>query len=132
MRYGLASFFVLAGANHFVTPEWYLEHQMPPWIPFPLAALYVSGLAEVLGGIGLLVPRLRRWAGWGLVALLIAIFPANIHMASVSFGETGLGGETVGLLLRLLLQPVFIVVVLWAGRDGQNSISIPPTGKNWN
>lgn len=54
---------------------------MPPWLPFPVAANFVSGAAEIVGGIGVLIPRLRRIAGWGLIALLIAVFPANVQVA---------------------------------------------------
>ena len=80
LRGALALFFVLAGANHFRDPATYLG-MMPSWLPWPAAANYISGAAEVLGGIGLLVASTRRLAGWGLIALLIAIFPANLHVA---------------------------------------------------
>jgi uncharacterized membrane protein len=54
---------------------------MPPGLPAPLALVYLSGLLEVLGGLGLLWPRTRRLAGWGLLALAVAVFPANVYMA---------------------------------------------------
>ncbi len=77
---GLAAiFFVVAGSFHFVKPELYLQI-MPPYLPAPELLVAVSGLAEIAGGIGLLIRPLRRAAGWGLIALLIAIFPANIYM----------------------------------------------------
>ncbi|MBB3207334.1 putative membrane protein [Rhodopirellula rubra] len=76
----LAVLFVAAGANHFVNPEVYLRI-MPPSFPMPSKLVAVSGFFEIFGGVGVLVTRLRRPAGWGLVALLIAVFPANIHMA---------------------------------------------------
>ena len=117
LRYVLAFFFIVAGVNHFLMPEWYLQNQMPPWIPFPMAVLYVSGIAEILGGIGLLVPQVRLLAAWGLVALLIAVFPGNIHMASMAMRSGGLFGDTIGLLLRLPLQAVFIVAILWVSRE---------------
>ncbi len=71
--------FVLAGVNHFISPNFYVRI-MPQYLPAHLALVYVSGFFEVLGGIGVLIPKLRRAAGWGLIALLIAVFPANIHM----------------------------------------------------
>lgn len=76
----LAAFFVLAGMNHFLNPQPYLA-MIPPSLPFPGAANAISGAAEILGGIAILIPRLRRAAGWGLIVLLIAVFPANIYVA---------------------------------------------------
>ena len=79
-RYLAVIFFALAGVMHFLNAETYLEF-MPPYFPNPRLLVALSGLAEIAGGIGLLIPRLRRAAGWGLIALLIAVFPANIYMA---------------------------------------------------
>jgi uncharacterized membrane protein len=77
---------------------------MPPYVPWHRAMVELSGAAEILGGIGLLIPRVRRAAALGLVALLIAVFPANIYMATNPI-EAGAG---------LLLQPILIWWVLWA------------------
>ena len=81
-RYTLALLFVLAGLWHFVHPATYLAI-MPPMLPQPLLLVYLSGVAELLGGLGLLPDRTRRLAGWGLIALLVAVFPANVYMALV-------------------------------------------------
>ena len=81
-RYALALLFVLAGIWHFVHPATYLAI-MPPQLPAPLALVYVSGIFEMLGGLGLLSARTRRLAGWGLLALLVAVFPANVYMALI-------------------------------------------------
>ena len=81
-RYALALLFVLAGVWHFVHPATYLAI-MPPQLPQPQALVYASGFFEILGGLGLLWPRTRRLAGWGLLALLVAVFPANVYMALV-------------------------------------------------
>lgn len=78
----LALLFVAAGGWHFVRPGTYLRI-MPPALPAPLLLVYVSGVAEIAGGLGLLLPATRRWAGWGLVALLVAVFPANVYMALI-------------------------------------------------
>ncbi len=75
-----AVFYVVAGALHFIKPAPYLRI-MPPYIPSHAAMVRVSGAFEILGGIGLLVPRLTVPAAWGLIALLVAVFPANVHMA---------------------------------------------------
>jgi uncharacterized membrane protein len=75
-----AIFFILAGAFHFLRPELYLKI-MPPCFPDPRLLVAVSGAAEIAGGVGLLIRPLRCAAGWGLIALLIAVFPANLYMA---------------------------------------------------
>ena len=110
-RWLLATFFVAAGANHFRTPEIYLG-MMPPWLPWPAALQAVAGAAEILGGIGLLVPRTRRAAGWGLIALLVAIFPANLHVA-LAGRMPGFDFSPLTLWLRLPFQAVFIAWVWW-------------------
>jgi uncharacterized membrane protein len=79
LRVLAAIFFVMAGTFHFLRPELYLQI-MPPYFPAPQLLVVVSGIAEIAGGIGLLIRPLRRAAAWGLIALLIAIFPANVYM----------------------------------------------------
>ncbi len=76
----LGVLFVAAGILHFLIPQTYARI-VPPYLPAPLTLVYISGLFEVAGGIGVLIPSLRQAAGWGLIALLIAVFPANIYMA---------------------------------------------------
>jgi len=71
--------FTLAGINHFVQPDVYTKI-MPPHLPAQLMLVYVSGVFEILGGVGIMVPRLRRSAGCGLIALLLAVSPAHVHM----------------------------------------------------
>lgn len=108
----LACFFVVAGANHFRTPEIYLG-MMPPWLPWPLILVQVSGVAEILGGIGALLPRTRRFSGWGLLVLLIAIFPANLHVA-LQGRMPGFDFSPVILWLRLPLQILLLGWVWWS------------------
>lgn len=110
----IAVLFVVAGVLHFVIPDLYVQI-VPPYLPFPLALVYLSGLAEILGGIGVLVPKLRAWAGWGLVALLIAVFPANLYMA-MEPEAVGMANAALGLWLRLPLQFLLIAWVWWAAR----------------
>ena len=78
--FGLSAFFIYFGIDHFVNPDFYLSI-MPPAFPLHEEAVYISGFFEVLGGVCVLIPRLRKIAGWGLVALLIGVYPANIYMA---------------------------------------------------
>lgn len=113
-RWVLALFVIVAGVNHFLAPEIYLG-MMPPWLPFKDAANIISGAAEIAGGLGLLIPRFRRAAAWGLIVLLVAIFPANIQVA-LQGTMPGLENAPPSVLwLRLLFQPVFIAWVWWVG-----------------
>ena len=106
--------FVAAGVLHFLRPGPYVQI-VPPFLPYPLALVYISGAAEILGGIGVLIPSLRTSAGLGLIALLIAVFPANLYMA-LAPERAGLGVEPLWLWLRLPLQVVLIAWVWWATR----------------
>ncbi len=101
---GLAGFFLNVGVDHFINPEFYLAI-MPPSFPLHAEAVYISGFFEILGGVCLLVPRLRKIAGWGLVVLLICVYPANIYMALTpeAFPEIPLSL----LYFRLALQFLF-------------------------
>ena len=78
--YVVGLLFVLAGANHFYMPMFYVN-MMPNGLPFPLELVYISGVMEIVLGGGVMIPQFRKWSAYGLVALLIAVFPANINMA---------------------------------------------------
>jgi uncharacterized membrane protein len=106
--------FVLAGILHFVKPRMY-EAIMPPWLPRHRELVYASGVAEIAGGAGLLVPAVRRPAGWWLIATLVAVFPANVHMALHADRFRVPGGRNA-LLARLPFQAVFIAWVRAAMR----------------
>ena len=105
--------FAAAGVNHFVGTPFY-ESIMPPYIPWHYALVILSGVAEVVLGIALLIPKLSRIAAWGLILLLVAVFPANIHMAM----NPGLYPTIpeFALFLRLLLQGVLILWAYWYSR----------------
>ncbi len=107
--YIAAVFYIVAGSLHFAKPEPYLKI-MPPYLPWHLALVYMSGVAEIAGGAGLLVPMVRRAAAWGLVAMLIAIFPANINMAMHPVESGAAALSPVLLWGRLPLQ---IVLIWW-------------------
>lgn len=108
--------FVLAGALHFVRPRWY-EAIMPPYLPHHRELVYASGAAEIAGGLGLMVPRTRRPASWWLVATLVAVFPANVHMAMHPDQFPQVPGGRVALLIRLPFQGIFIAWVRVAARS---------------
>lgn len=110
---GLAVVFVAAGVNHFVMPEVYVRI-MPPYLPAPKALVYLSGAFEILGGLGVLPRATRAAAGWGLVALLIAVFPANLHMAL--HPEQFASVPAWALYARLPFQLVLIGWAYWATR----------------
>jgi uncharacterized membrane protein len=107
--------FIVAGALHFVIPRVY-RRIMPPYIPAPDAMVYASGVAEIAGGAGLLHPRTRRAAGWWLIATLVAVFPANVHMALHPGDYPQIPGGAPALWARLLLQGVFMAWVMKAMR----------------
>jgi uncharacterized membrane protein len=118
LRWILAVFFVAAGLNHFREPAVY-EGMMPPSLPWHAALIAVSGACEVLGGIGIIMPSTRRAAGWWLIALLVAIFPANLHVALMG-RMPGFSFSPMVLWLRLPFQAVFIAAVAWvAVADGR-------------
>ncbi|MEO6096253.1 MAG: DoxX family protein [Fibrobacteria bacterium] len=98
-----------AGANHFFSPGWYLK-AMPPVLPYPRPLVYLSGLLEMALGLALLSPKLERKASWGLTALLLAVFPANISMALRPEAFPAL--KPWLLWLRLPFQFVLIALVL--------------------
>jgi uncharacterized membrane protein len=112
----LAGFFVLAGAMHFVIPRSY-EAIMPRYLPMHGEAVVVSGVAEIAGGLAVLHPRLRYpFARWWLLALLAAVFPANLWMATNPEEVRGLDLERIprwALWARLPLQPL---AMLWVWR----------------
>ena len=110
----LALLFICAGANHFRSPEIYLQI-MPPFLPAPAALVWISGVAEILGGFGLLLEPTRRLAALGLILLLLAVFPANIYGA---LHGMNLHGRTVPpwiLWTRLPLQLPLLAWVYFAG-----------------
>lgn len=107
-RWILALAFVAAGVNHFLSPKLYME-LMRSYLPWHLGLIYVSGIAEMLLGVGVLFPRYRRMAGWGLIMLLIAVFPANIHAALHGFRSV----PSWILWGRLPVQLVLIAWVYW-------------------
>lgn len=110
LQWILAVAMIAAGTNHFISPNFYLR-MMPPVLPAPLFLIYLSGVFEIVLGITLLMPKFTRFAAYGLIALLIAVFPTNVYMAMNPqlFPEFGL----TALYLRLPLQFVLIALTFW-------------------
>jgi uncharacterized membrane protein len=106
---------LLAGAAHFTMTATYVAI-MPSYLPFPLALVYLSGVLEILLAIGLQIPATRRLAAWGLVALLIAVLPANINQAIHNLQPPGLEMSPTMLWVRLPMQLIFIAWAYWMTR----------------
>jgi uncharacterized membrane protein len=110
LRWLLAAFMTLAGLNHFLSTDVYVG-MMPAVLPAPLALVYVSGVAEMAGGLGLLPTRTRKLAAWGLIALFVAVFPANVNMA---VNGLPLGKHAVPLWALWARLPLQLVLIAWA------------------
>ena len=105
--------FVVAGVLHFIRPRSYIAI-MPPWLPAAAALVLVSGVFEILGGIGVLVPATRVAAGWGLIVLLLAVFPANIQMLLNARAAHASATAMAVLVARLPLQALLVYWVFRA------------------
>lgn len=110
LRFLAACAFVAAGVLHLARSDFY-ERLVPPAFPSPALLVFISGLAQIAGGAGLLISRLRRAAGWGLIALLIAVFPANIYMALTP--ERFPSISPWALWARLPMQALFVAWIWW-------------------
>ncbi|HVF70513.1 MAG TPA: hypothetical protein VM940_02795 [Chthoniobacterales bacterium] len=108
-RTALALFFTIAGAAHFLTPGPYLAI-VPPYIPWPGLVVALSGIAEFLGGLGVCFRATRFLAGWWLVALLVAIFPANIHALSTGMA---IGGHALPAWMLWARLPFQLLLIAW-------------------
>jgi uncharacterized membrane protein len=111
----LGTLFVIAGILHFIHTAVFVRI-MPPWLPQALLLVYVSGVCEVIGGIGILIPAFRKLAGLGLIALLLAVFPANVHMALNHQEFSSI--PAAFLWIRLPMQFVIIAWVWWSSCAG--------------
>ena len=103
-------FYIMAGINHFINPDWYVRI-VPPILPFKTAIVYISGILEIILGTLLIFPKRRFIASWGLILLLVAVYPANIYVALTN-GEVM---DTTPLIAwgRLPFQFVFIGLAYW-------------------
>ena len=119
-RYFLGALFIAAGLNHFWHTPFYVA-MMPPYLPAPLALVYLSGVAEIGLGALLLFSRWQVVAGWGLIALSVAVFPANVHMALNP--ELFTQFSPTGLWLRLPLQALVIAWAHWYTRPVSRTLS---------
>jgi uncharacterized membrane protein len=120
----LALLFIVAGLLHFIFPIPYLRI-MPPFLPWPRTLVWISGAAEMAGGLGLLLPVLRRASAYGLALLLVTVFPANLYMAVTHVPFPGLMGRSWIQWLRLPLQIPLILWVLHYRNESPKPRGIP-------
>lgn len=106
--YLMAALYILAGLNHFRVPRLYTR-MIPPALSSPKALNIISGFAEIILGAALCIPAISNWAAWGIIMLLVAVFPANVYMFTNQ--RAGMGAPRWMLLLRLPLQ---IALIAWA------------------
>ena len=114
-KYLLAIFMIGAGTMHFVNPEFFLKI-VPPYLPFHKELVLVSGVCEILLGVLLLIPKCSHLAAWGIIALLIAVFPANIYLFQ---NQDLMPASPLVHFLRLPLQGVFILWAYWHTRPAE-------------
>src|SRR6266850_3892031 len=111
-RYALATMLVFTASAHFTKMKHDLVRMMPDWIPQPMALIYFTGVCEIAGAIGLLVPSVRQPAGLALIVFFIVVFPANVKAARTG---VGLGGKRpTPLWLRASMQVLFIALTWWS------------------
>lgn len=118
----LAVFLIFAGLMHFARPEFFLKI-MPPYLPFPKELVLISGAFEIMLGASLWIPRVSRTAAWGIIALMLAVFPANIYLFQ---HQEILPAPPLVHLLRLPMQAVFILWAYWHTRP--NHEKLPSSG----
>jgi uncharacterized membrane protein len=117
--------FVTTGVLHFMRADLFVSI-MPSYLPAHRELVYLSGVFEILGAVGLMIPTLRRWAAWGLMALLLAVFPANVHMAMHPETFIAKGIPLWALYVRLPVQFLLIYALWWAVRPEKPIPSNPP------
>jgi len=108
--YLMSLFYISIGIKHFINVDWFMKI-MPPYLPYHKVLVYLSGVFEIIFGIMLVFEKTRFLAGWGLILLLIAVFPANIYLAQTN-GEA-MNISPVLAWGRLPFQAVFIGLAYW-------------------
>ncbi len=124
-RFILAIAIIFVGVTHFAVPQPYVKI-VPSQLPYPLQLVYLSGFFEILGGIGLLIPRVSQAAAWGLIALFIAVFPSNINMAVNHIKIDHIPSSPWFHAVRLPFQAVLIAWAWWYTKpsDGEEQAAI--------
>ena len=110
--YFMSSAYIYVGMRHFIDPDFFLAI-MPDYLPFHQEAVYISGFFEILLGGMLLFQKSRKVAGWGLIVLLIAVFPANIYLAQNEAAQQAIDISQTAAIVRLPFQALFIGIAFW-------------------
>ena len=106
--YIMAALYIVAGIYHFISPGFY-KKIMPPWLPWHYPFIYISGICEFFLGVLLLLPQTRKWAAWGIIALLVAVFPANVQMMLNYWHQ-----QNPYLWVAIVRLPLQLVLIGWA------------------
>ena len=110
--YFMSTAYIYVGIRHFIDPDFFLAI-MPDYLPLHLEAVYLSGVFEILLGGMLLFKEYRKVAGWGLIALLLAVFPANIYLAQNEIAQQSINISQTAAIVRLPFQALFISIAYW-------------------
>jgi uncharacterized membrane protein len=125
-RFALAAMFVLTASAHFNGMKDDLVRMMPPGVPYPEQVVFVTGILEILGAVGLLLPFTYRAAGIALSLFLIAVFPANVYAAM--HGVTIQGQTATPIGIRFLIQLVFLGTVWWSTQTAERDRRVVVAG----
>lgn len=116
--------YIAVGITHFVNPDFFLAI-MPPFLPFHLELVYISGFIEILLGILLMIPKSRKIASWGLILLLLAVYPANIYLAFNKDAQEALNiSSFAASWIRLPMQFIFLAVAYWHTKENHKDQSV--------
>lgn len=126
VRWVASGAMVAIGITHFTSPSGFVKI-VPAFLPAPLALVYISGFFEIAGGVGLLFERTRRMAGYGLIALYVAVFPANINMAANEIQPADGHISPALMWLRLPFQVAFIALAWWLARGEPGATGRTPS-----
>jgi uncharacterized membrane protein len=107
----MAFFYANVGIDHFINPDYFMSI-MPPYFPLKLEAIYISGFFEIILGVGLLT-KYRKYSAWGLIILLLAVFPANIYLIESQAAQTALGITREIAVIRAPFQLLFLGLAYW-------------------
>ena len=105
-------FYTITGIKHFIEPDYFLSI-IPPYLPFHIELVYISGFFEILFGLMILFPKYRYYGSIGLILLLIAVFPANIYLAQSKEAQEAIGTSQQIAIWRLPIQGILIWIAYW-------------------
>ena len=115
----MSIFYIQIGIQHFTDLEYFLNI-MPPYLDYERELIYISGGFEILFGSLIIFPKSRFYGAWGLILLLIAVFPANIYLAQSEIAQQGLGVSKEIAIWRLPFQGLFIGLAYWHSKDNSS------------